>query len=94
VNFKGNLVAFLMIFSINNLYANKKVMLTGAAGFIDSNFLKHTFNRYEDYKFIVLASLTYAGNLDNIPDYIKQSGRFESFYGSVNNTNLKENYYD
>ncbi len=66
----------------------KTVLLTGAAGFIGSNFLKYMFDKYPSYQFLVLDSLTYAGNLDNIPDYIHASSRFKFFYGSVTNTRL------
>ncbi len=63
--------------------AEKTVFITGAAGFIGSNFLKYMFNKYPSYKFIVLDLLTYAGNLENIPDYIKNSPRFEFVYDTV-----------
>ncbi|MCK4265283.1 GDP-mannose 4,6-dehydratase [Candidatus Babeliales bacterium] len=66
----------------------KTVLLTGAAGFIGSNFLKYMFEKYPEYKFLVLDCLTYAGNPDNIPDYIKQSSRFEFWYGSVTNPDI------
>lgn len=65
--------------------ARKTVFLTGAAGFIGSNFLKYMFDKYPTYDFEVLDALTYAGSLDNIPDYIKNSDRFKFYYGSVNN---------
>lgn len=65
--------------------SEKTVFLTGAAGFIGSNFLKYMFDKYPDYKFLVLDSLTYAGNLENIPQYIHNSNRFKFFYGSVTN---------
>jgi len=61
------------------------VFLTGAAGFIGSNFLRYMFDKYPDYSFIVLDALTYAGNPDNISEYIKNSSRFEFWYGSVTN---------
>ncbi len=67
---------------------SKTVFLTGAAGFIGSNFLKYMFNKYPYYRFIVLDLLTYAGNLDNIPEHIKKSDRFEFFYGSITNQSL------
>lgn len=66
----------------------KTVFLTGAAGFIGSNFLKYMFDRYPNYQFLVLDALTYAGNLENIPAYIRRSPRFEFFYGSVTNYHL------
>src|SRR3990167_6373999 len=68
----------------------KTILLTGAAGFIGSNFLKYMYDKYKNYNFIVLDSLTYAGNLDNIPDYIMKSQRFEFCYGSVTNQALVE----
>ncbi len=67
---------------------HKIVFLTGAAGFIGSNFLKYMFNKYKNYHFLVLDSLTYAGNPKNIPDYIKNSNRFEFWYGSVTNSDI------
>ena len=66
----------------------KTVFLTGAAGFIGSNFLKYMFDRYPRYRFLVLDALTYAGNMENIPEYIRRSPRFEFFYGSVTNYKL------
>lgn len=68
----------------------KTILLTGAAGFIGSNFLRYMFDKYPDYKFCVLDILTYAGNLDNIPDEIKTSPRFKFVYGSVTNVRLVE----
>ena len=46
------------------------------------------FDAYPTYKFLVLDALTYAGNLKNISDEIKQSDRFEFVYGSVTNYSL------
>lgn len=63
----------------------KTILLTGAAGFIGSNFLRFLFDNYADYHFLVLDNLTYAGNPENIPEYIKISSRFEFWYGSVTN---------
>jgi len=64
---------------------NKTVLLTGAAGFIGSNLLKYLYDKYEDYHFLVLDALTYAGNQNSIPDYIHRSPRFEFWYGDVTN---------
>lgn len=61
----------------------KTVFLTGAAGFIGSNFLQYMFDKYPSYHFIVLDALTYAGNLESIPQTIKNSNRFEFIHGSI-----------
>ena len=56
-----------------NSAQNKKVFLTGAAGFIGSNCLKYLFDKYPDYEFVVLDALTYAGNLENIKNPSKSA---------------------
>jgi dTDP-glucose 4,6-dehydratase len=66
----------------------KTVLVTGGAGFIGSNFIRHIFHKYPEYKIIVLDALTYAGNIENIPVEIRDSGRFEFWYGNLNNLDL------
>jgi dTDP-glucose 4,6-dehydratase len=45
-----------------------KILVTGGAGFIGSNFIKYMLKEYNDYKIINLDKLTYAGNLENLKD--------------------------
>ena len=45
-----------------------KLLVTGGAGFIGSNFVKILVKKHPDYKINVLDKLTYAGNLSNIRD--------------------------
>lgn len=66
----------------------KKILVTGGAGFIGSNFVDYIFRKYSDYKLIVLDLLTYAGDIENIPSEIRNSERFEFWYGDVNNLDL------
>lgn len=66
----------------------KTILVTGGAGFIGSNFVNYMFRKYPDYKIIVLDALTYAGNIENIPTEIRNSDRFEFWYGDVNNIDL------
>ncbi|MCA9581935.1 MAG: dTDP-glucose 4,6-dehydratase [Myxococcales bacterium] len=44
------------------------VLVTGAAGFIGSNLVKHLRGRWPDRKIISFDSLTYAGSLENLAD--------------------------
>ncbi|KEQ27938.1 dTDP-glucose 4,6-dehydratase [Paenibacillus tyrfis] len=43
-----------------------KILITGGAGFIGSNFVIYMLNQYPNYEFINLDALTYAGNLENL----------------------------
>lgn len=65
----------------------KRVLITGAAGFIGSNLLEYLFKKYKNYEITVLDALTYAGNLKNFPAQIKNSPRFKFIYGDITNTN-------
>ncbi len=66
----------------------KTVLVTGGAGFIGSNFLRHLHGRYPDYRILLLDALTYAGNLDNLPDALKSNGQFEFFHGNITQAEL------
>ena len=69
----------------------KTILVTGGAGFIGSNFVKFIHKNYQDYKIIVLDALTYAGNLDNFPETLKNDVRFTFKYGNIRNTELVDN---
>jgi dTDP-glucose 4,6-dehydratase len=66
----------------------KTILITGGAGFIGSNFVDYIYRTYPDYHILVLDALTYAGSPDNIADEIKNSKRFEFWYGNVTNDDL------
>lgn len=46
----------------------KKILVTGGAGFIGSNFIRYLYARYPQYRIFNLDLLTYAGNLANLKD--------------------------
>ena len=60
----------------------KKLLVTGGAGFIGSNFIKYMLNKYNDYKVINLDMLTYAGNLENLSD-IENNPNYEFVKGDI-----------
>jgi len=43
-----------------------KILVTGGAGFIGSNFIRYLLNHHPAYTIINIDKLTYAGNLDNL----------------------------
>jgi len=50
----------------------KKILITGAAGFIGSHVARLFVNKYPDYHIFNLDKLTYAGNLENLKDIDKK----------------------
>lgn len=46
------------------------ILVTGAAGFIGSNFVEYMVKKYPEYKMVVLDKLTYAGNMHNLDNVI------------------------
>ena len=47
-----------------------KILITGGAGFIGSNFIHYMIQHYPDYSIHVFDKLTYAGNKSSLPDCI------------------------
>src|SRR6185437_16482986 len=50
------------------------ILVTGAAGFIGSNFVRMLVERNERVKLIAFDKLTYAGNLANLQDLLHKAG--------------------
>ncbi len=68
----------------------KTMLVTGGAGFIGSNFVRHLYAKYPDYRIVILDALTYAGSIENLPVNINESndGRLAFWYGNVINAEL------
>ena len=48
-----------------------KILVTGGAGFIGSNFVYYMLQKYPEYKIVCLDALTYAGNLETLKNALK-----------------------
>jgi dTDP-glucose 4,6-dehydratase len=67
---------------------DKTILVTGGAGFIGSNLVRHLYRRYPRYRILVLDALTYAGSIQNAPDGALLSDRYQFWYGDVRNGEL------
>lgn len=64
-----------------------KLLVTGGAGFIGSNFIHYLLNKYPEYQIINYDKLTYAGNLENL-EAIQDSVNYSFIKGDINNKGL------
>ena len=64
-----------------------KLLVTGGAGFIGSNFIHYMLGQYPQCQIINLDKLTYAGNLDNLKD-IEDNSRYEFIHGDIRDKEL------
>jgi dTDP-glucose 4,6-dehydratase len=64
-----------------------KVVVTGGAGFIGSNFVRRTLATRPDVKITVLDSLTYAGRLSNLEGL---EGKYEFVQGDICDSKVVE----
>ena len=66
-----------------------KILVTGACGFIGSNFVRHVLEKYPTYHVLNLDKLTYAGNLNNLKD-IQENSRYKFVKGDICDRELVE----
>lgn len=59
-----------------------KLLITGGAGFIGSNFVRHMIKKYPQYTIVNLDLLTYAGNLENLKD-IENESNYQFVRGDI-----------
>lgn len=64
-----------------------KILVTGGAGFIGSNFIHYMLKKYSDYQITNLDALTYAGNLENLKD-IEKNQNYTFIKGNICDKNL------
>jgi len=59
-----------------------RLVVTGGAGFIGSNFVRFMLRRYDDLEVVNLDKLTYAGNLENLRD-VEDDARYTFVKGDI-----------
>ena len=64
-----------------------KILVTGGAGFIGSNFIHYWIKKYPEDRIVNLDALTYAGNLENLRG-IEKKMSYEFVKGSINDERL------
>jgi len=60
----------------------KRLLITGGAGFIGSNFIQYMLKTYPEIQIVNLDKLTYAGNLDNLKA-VQRDSRYSFFQGDI-----------
>ncbi|NOU66247.1 dTDP-glucose 4,6-dehydratase [Paenibacillus sp. LMG 31461] len=70
-----------------------KILVTGGAGFIGSNFVQYILERYPKYEIINLDALTYAGNLENLTS-IQDNSHYTFIKGDITNPELVNSLFD
>lgn len=65
----------------------KKILVTGGAGFIGSNFINYILNERDDDEIVNLDKLTYAGNLENLKP-VEGKKNYHFVRGDITNVEL------
>jgi len=71
----------------------QKILVTGGAGFIGSNFIHYILEKYPEEKIINLDALTYAGNLENLKS-VENNPNYEFVHGDITDKKLVKELVD
>ena len=72
----------------------KKIIITGWAGFIGSNFLNTLVPRHPEIQFLNLDLLTYAGDLTKIDDSVRNSANYAFFQIDIRDKEALHDLYE
>lgn len=70
----------------------KRLLVTGGAGFIGSNFVRYWLDRHPDDRLVNLDALTYAGNPENLAD-VRDRPNYRFVQGGIGDRALVEKLF-
>lgn len=70
-----------------------KILVTGGAGFIGSNFIRYMLKTYPTYQIVNLDTLTYAGNLENLKS-IESNPNYTFIKGDISDYKLIRHVFE
>ena len=71
----------------------RRLLITGGAGFIGSNFVHHWLSNHPDDYVVNLDALTYAGNLESLKD-IDQSPNYRFVHGDICDADVMKKVFE
>lgn len=66
-----------------------RMLVTGGAGFIGSNFIRHELSKHSDTEIFNLDKLTYSGRLENLRD-VEKNSRYSFVQGDIQDRAIVE----
>jgi len=74
--------------------SRRNILVTGGAGFIGTNFIRHTLTVQPDWRIVNLDAVTYAGNPANLEDLEPgQATRHQFFHGDIRDVSFLERLF-
>jgi len=70
-----------------------KLLVTGGAGFIGSNFVYYMLDKYPNYEIFCLDKLTYAGNMETLAEAMKKAN-FHFIKGDIKDDKLINDLFE